>query len=147
MSKSKKNNSNNNLTENKDFGKENKNRDYKAEYNRLLPTMSSSSNVLILYTLYLLNNSSSPLYGKEMLDKVKDDIGTDSWMPSHGTHYPVLKKMVKEGLISKVKSDNNKNYYTITEVGIKELKSKIHEFQAILNDNYKILSILKRICN
>lgn len=144
--KSKRNNEVINLIGNLKIKKKATKHKYKAEYSRLLPTMSSSSNLLILYTLYLLNKSSEPLYGKEMLDTIKKNISTNSWTPSHGTHYPVLKHLVKEGFVVKVKSDDNKNYYAITEKGRNEFNNKKKEFKSILSDNYKILANLTQIC-
>lgn len=58
------------------------------------------------------------------------------WKPSFGTLYPLLRKMVKEGLI-KVKNENGKKVYSLTKKGKKiaknietlnkEIKSKVKE--------------------
>lgn len=108
------------------------NHEYKAEYNRMLPTKLSSSNLLSLYTLFLLNKSSEPLYGKEMLNKIQSIANNYVWNPSHGTYYPLLEKMDSDGLIKKVKTNRSKNFYSITELGKTELADKLNKYKPIL---------------
>ncbi|EKQ57246.1 MULTISPECIES: PadR family transcriptional regulator [unclassified Clostridium] len=106
--------------------------DYKAEYNRMFPTKMSSSNFLLFYTLFLLNKKSEPLYGKEMLIEIQRSVSVDIWKPSHGTYYPLLEEMVKAGYIEIVKNTTSKKFYSITELGKKELELRLAEFKPML---------------
>lgn len=107
-------------------------RTYKGEYNRMFPAKMSSSNFLSLYTLFLLNRISKPLYGKEILLEIQNSINIDIWKPSHGTLYPLLSDMEKNNLINVVKETPSKKYYTITILGKKELELRLNEFKGML---------------
>ena len=83
----------------------------------------SSAQFLTMYTLFVLKNG-QPAYGKQILDQIRELIGNSSWQLSHGTLYPALAKMVKEGYILLVTDDakftgriKNRKYYSITEKG------------------------------
>lgn len=106
--------------------------DYKAQYNRMFPTKLSSSNFLSLYTLFLLDKSTRPLYGTEMLKKMRGLAGSSIWNPSNGTYYPLLSQMEKDGFIEKVTSIESKNFYEITELGKQELEVKLEEYQKLI---------------
>lgn len=124
------------------------NKSYKSEYNRISPTKISSSSFLELYTLFLLNKSAEPLYGKEILREIQRDVGTDIWKPSHGTFYPLLQDMVLAGYIKIINTASSMKFYTITELGAKELEVRLREFKPILMHSAKFFStVLARICN
>lgn len=110
--------------------------DYKAEYTRLFPTKMSSSNFLSFYTLHILAKENRPLYGKEILGFLQDNIGSDVWNPSHGTLYPILSKLAKNNLIKNMKISDDKKYYTITDLGRKELKIKMMQFKPMIIESY-----------
>jgi DNA-binding PadR family transcriptional regulator len=114
--------------------------DYKAEYNRMFPTKMSSSNFLLLYTLYLLDKRDEALYGKEMLREVQRIVSVDVWKPSHGTYYPLLEEMVQANYIKNVKTTSGKKYYAITELGIEELGLRLGEFRTMLMGSTKFFS-------
>jgi len=118
----------------------NTNNDYKAEYNRMFLTKMSSSSFLLLYTLFLLNKKSEPLYGAEMLTEIRSGVSFDIWGPSHGTYYPLLERMVKAGYIENAKSTPSKKFYAITELGTEELKLKLDEFKPMLIESSKFFS-------
>ena len=82
-----------NLIGNYKAAKRNTKKDYKAKNNRMYPTKMSSSNFLLLKTLFLLNKNTNSLYGKEMLVEIQRGVSIDIWQPSHGTYYPVLDVM------------------------------------------------------
>jgi len=122
--------------------------DYKAEYTRLFPTKMSSSNFLSFYTLHILAEENRPLYGKEILGFLQDTIGSAVWKPSHGTLYPILNKLTTNNLIENVKIKDDKKYYTITELGRKELEIKTREFKPMILESYKFFSnLIKEIYN
>lgn len=83
----------------------------------------SSAHFLTMYTLFVLKDG-TPYYGKQILDQIRTLIGNSSWQLSHGTLYPALAKMVKEGYIELVTDDakftgriKNRKYYKITKQG------------------------------
>lgn len=118
----------------------NTNNDYKAEYNRMFLTKMSSSSFLLLYTLFLLNNKSEPLYGAEMLTEIRRGVSFDIWGPSHGTYYPLLERMVNAGYIENAISTLSRKFYTITELGTEELKLKLDDFKPMLIESSKFFS-------
>jgi DNA-binding PadR family transcriptional regulator len=124
----------------------NPNDEYKAEYNRMFPTKMSSSNFLLLYTLFLLDKKGEPLYGKEILTEIQRTISANIWNPSHGTYYPLLDDMVKAGYIEIVKDTSSKKFYSITKLGKKELELRLAEFEPMLIKSFdffsKIFSIM-----
>ena len=104
-------------------------KDYKRRYKGAYATnvtskgAVSSAQFLTMYTLFVLKNG-QPAYGKQILDEIRELIGNSSWQLSHGTLYPALAKMVKEGYIQLVTDDakftgriKNRKYYSITEKG------------------------------
>ncbi|MBK5241845.1 PadR family transcriptional regulator [Clostridium sp.] len=122
--------------------------DYTAKYNKLFPTKMSSSNLLLIYTLFLLDKSDEPLYGKEMLTEIERAGSTNIWKPSHGTYYPLLDDMVKSGYINNVKTTNSMKFYDITDIGRQELIFKRGEFRTMLIESSKFFSnILSQIYN
>lgn len=85
----------------------------------------SSAQFLTMYTLFVLKDG-QPAYGKQILDQIRELIGNSSWQLSHGTLYPALAKMVKEGYIELITDDakftgriKNRKYYRITEKGVR----------------------------
>lgn len=105
---------------------------YKAEYTRIFPTKMSSSNFLLLYTLFLLASKDEPLYGKEMLRDIQSNVNPSIWNPSHGTYYPLLEDMVRAGYIEIAGTIASKKLYSITKLGKEELELKLAEFKPIL---------------
>lgn len=60
-----------------------------------------------------------PMHGYEIMKFMRDSFS--HWSPSPGSIYPILRKMEKNRMISKIKR-GRKNIYKITEVGRKSLK-------------------------
>lgn len=107
-------------------------RDYRAVQNRVFPSKISGSSFLLLYTLFLLNKRSEPLYGREMLEQIQATVNVEIWKPSNGTYYPLLENMVTAGLIVIANDTGIKKYYSITKAGKIELKNKLGEFKTML---------------
>jgi DNA-binding PadR family transcriptional regulator len=111
---------------------------FKAEYSTLFPTKMSSSNFIQLYTLYLLSKTQY-MYGKQILNELISVVSEEVWKPSHGTLYPLLALLQKDGFIEVAKiekveflnrRDNRiKKYYSITEKGREELDFRLEEFK------------------
>ncbi|MBU3173703.1 PadR family transcriptional regulator [Clostridium estertheticum] len=129
-----------NLMGNYKMAKRNTKKNYKAKNNRMYPTKMSSSNFLLLKTLFLLNKNTNSLYGKEMLEEIQRDVCVDIWQPSHGTYYPVLDVMMEAGYINNVKVISGKKFYEITKLGIKELECRLVEFRPMLIESCKFFS-------
>ena len=121
--------------------------EYKNKYNMLFPARLSSSNILKLYTLYLLRDNQK-LYGKEILDIIKNISHESIWTPSHGTLYPLLQEMKALGFIKEETAKGCVKYYSITEKGEdefnkdkEELKEKIEYsskfYNNLMNNLYK----------
>lgn len=108
------------------------NNNYKSEYTRIFPTKMSSSNFLLLYTLFLLDSKDEPLYGKEMLREIQSNVSPNIWNPSHGTYYPLLEDMVRAGYIEITGTIASKKLYSLTKLGKKELELRLAEFKPIL---------------
>lgn len=119
------------------------NNNYKAEYTRIFPTKMSSSNFLLLYTLFLLDSKDEPLYGKEMLREIQSNVSPNIWNPSHGTYYPLLEDMVRAGYIEIAGTISSKKLYSITKLGKKELELRLCEFRPMLVKSYNFFS---KIC-
>lgn len=108
------------------------NHTYKGEYNRLFPTKLSSSAFLTLYTLYTLNANKETMFGTEILDEISEMLGESAWKPSHGTLYPLLKRLETEGLIYVADETKSKKYYGITFAGKQYLKENMESFKTML---------------
>jgi DNA-binding PadR family transcriptional regulator len=90
----------------------------------------STSNFLELYSLGYIINKDSEVYGKEILDNIKKH--NLEWNPSHGSFYPVINSMVKNGLIHCVYEYEAKKYYNVTEYGREYFNSRVKEFRDTL---------------
>lgn len=104
---------------------------YKNEYSMLFPAKLSSSNVLKLYTLYLLNYNKR-MYGKEILDTIATITNKIVWKPSHGTLYPLLQDMIKQGHIKEESTEGCRRYYSITESGREEYRKNKEAFKDMI---------------
>jgi DNA-binding PadR family transcriptional regulator len=86
------------------------------------------------YVLYLL--SEKELTGKDIIDEsVKRSEG--DWSPSPGLIYPLLGRLVRDGLIAELEGGK----FTITDVGLKELAKK-DEFQEDLQGQLTLVNKL-----
>jgi len=86
------------------------------------------------YVLYLL--SENELTGKDIIDESVER-SEGSWSPSPGLIYPLLGRLVRDGLIAEL--DDGK--YEITEKGTKEL-SKHGSFQDQLDAQFSLMEKL-----
>jgi DNA-binding PadR family transcriptional regulator len=90
----------------------------------------STSNFLELYSLNYIINKDSEVYGKEILDNIK--MHNLQWNPSHGSFYPVINSMVKDGLIQCVYEYDSKKYYNITSYGREYFNDRVTQFRDTL---------------
>lgn len=118
-----------------------------------LPVKMSSTNFLEVYVLYIMNVFDRPVFGYEILNAFYDNYPRASWAPVHSTLYTLLKKLVKDSLItvaddvSDIDSDNkaknkskscnryNKKYYTITPLGLETLREKLAELKPMIKNS------------
>lgn len=107
---------------------------YKDEYKRL-PVKMSSSGFLVVYVLHTLIELDRPVYGREILERISESYDKNVWSPKHSTLYPVLQKMVDDGLIELSYKDNLKRkfYYSITELGESEYYKKKQELEPVIS--------------
>ena len=110
------------------------------EFNKM--SRLSTSNFLELYSLNYIINKDSEVYGKEILDNIKRH--NLEWNPSHGSFYPVINSMVKEGLIKCVYEYDAKKYYNITEYGREYFKERVVEFKDILTKTSEFYNEIAR---
>lgn len=88
--------------------------------------LRGSTNLLILS---ILENEN--MYGYQMIKKLKIE-SENLFEFQEGTLYPILHKLEQKGLISSYWDDfsgKNRKYYTITEDGKKQLKTKKQEWE------------------
>ncbi len=77
-----------------------------------------------ILTIYILHTiKEKPKSGYEILREIKEKTG-DTWTPSKGTIYPLLKQLKEEGLIKiKEQGKRSKNIFTLTVEGKKLLNN------------------------
>lgn len=90
----------------------------------------STSNFLELYSLSYIINKDTEVYGKEILDNIKRY--NLSWNPSHGSFYPVINSMLKDGLIEYAYEYDAKKYYNVTEYGRDYFMQRVNLFRDTL---------------
>lgn len=115
-------------------------KEYKNEYKRMFPSKMSSTNFLSMYTLYYIYKAGQPVYGKEILNEIENTFDSNVWKPSHGTLYPLLRKLVKEKLLEVYTETKLKKYYIITELGKETIKNEIPELREIILSSSKFFN-------
>ena len=88
------------------------------------------------YILSLLKQQ--PMTGKEIIDKATNQSG-GRWKPSPGLIYPLLGRLLDEGLVS----EDKEGKYVITKKGL-EITSDIESFGGILQ---KQIDVMMRVGN
>jgi len=92
-----------------------------------------------LYLLSLLDEQ--PRHGYELIQALEQRFG-GTYVPSAGTIYPRLAKLVEEGLITK-REDGRRSVYDITDAGRAELHARAGELDGIeseLSDSVRRLA-------
>lgn len=114
--------------------------EYKGEYNRLFPAKMSSSAFLTLFTLFTLKTKNEPTIGYEILNEISEMLDSSIWKPSHGTLYPLLSKLEKQGLVNVTKITKTKKFYEITYAGKQYLEEQMGPFKAMLASSSNFFS-------
>jgi DNA-binding PadR family transcriptional regulator len=83
-----------------------------------------------LYLLRLLEEQ--PRHGYELIQALEQRFG-GTYVPSAGTIYPRLAKLVEDGLITK-REDGRRSVYDITDAGREELRARAGELDGIENE-------------
>ena len=94
---------------------------------------------LRLYLLSLLDEQ--PRHGYELIQALEQRFG-GTYVPSAGTIYPRLAKLVDDGLITK-REDGRRSVYDITDAGREELRARAGELDGIeseLSDSVRRLA-------
>ncbi|MFC0680477.1 PadR family transcriptional regulator [Lysobacter korlensis] len=94
---------------------------------------------LRLYLLSLLDEQ--PRHGYELIQALEQRFG-GTYVPSAGTIYPRLAKLVEDGLITK-REDGRRSVYDITDAGREELRARAGELDGIeseLSDSVRRLA-------
>ena len=102
------------------------------KYSTFVLNKLSSSTFLQLYILSCGIKKDGPIYGKEVLDYIKNF--NIAWQPSHGTLYPIIEKMKKDGLLEQAYVCENRKYYQVTPLGKDYYKERAIDFKNMLLD-------------
>jgi DNA-binding PadR family transcriptional regulator len=86
------------------------------------------------YTLYLI--SERPLTGKEIIIEAEKR-SEGEWIPSPGLIYPLLGRLLRDGLIE----ENDDGRFTITEAGLEVLDERV-KLQEQFERQYKLVTKL-----
>lgn len=118
----------------------------KNERNRQFPSKISTTSFAKLYILHLLNERS--YYGNEIIEEIKTRLN-NSWEPSPGMIYPMLRNLESEGYITGwwVEPDRRsiKNY-KLTQDGYEHYKKIKLLYKSDIQDSLTMLkSIMKDI--
>lgn len=100
--------------------------------------------LLPIYVLYILSLNSTN--GNDIANKIGERTN-GYWVPSTGGIYPLLKKFEKEKLIVGEWDDPKKRtqrIYTLTEDGLKELKSKKELLKIKMEEALQVFNIVYR---
>jgi DNA-binding PadR family transcriptional regulator len=92
------------------------------------------------YVLLILKEG--PLHGYEIMKKIEERTGF--WRPSPGTIYPLLRSLVKNGLIEVISENDRAKKYKLTQKG-KKLSEEVEEVEQKMKEN--ILEILSKVMN
>lgn len=92
-------------------------------------------------TYYTLLTLIEPLHGYIVMQKVREKSkGTVEIGP--GTLYGAFSKLLKEGLILKVKEDNRRKTYTLTPKGKEVLREQIERLEIMTQEGLKVIDSL-----
>ena len=92
-------------------------------------------------TYYILLVLVEPLHGYGVMQKVRE-ISKGLVEIGPGTLYGAFSKLLKEGLIRKVKEENRRKTYTLTPKGQEVLRIQIRRFEIMANEGLKIFDTL-----
>lgn len=87
--------------------------------------MNLPSDVLEYIVLFTCKDSAS--YGYEVVSRI-EEFSCGCWSPSTGTVYPLIDRMVEDGLLERVNSesvdegDSDRNYFVISDKGMDKLE-------------------------
>ena len=90
-------------------------------------------NLLAMYTLGYLIKKDSEIYPQEILDETKKFITT--WNVSHGTYYPMFKKLKDNGYVNLAYIFDSRKYYQITEAGRAYYEENADRYKELLEIN------------
>ena len=92
-------------------------------------------------TYYTLLALIEPRHGYSVMQKV-GEISKGTVEIGPGTLYGAFSKLLKEGLILKVKEENRRKTYTLTPKGKEVLRHQIHRLEIMAKEGSKIIDTL-----
>lgn len=92
-------------------------------------------------TYYTLLALIEPLHGYVVMQKVREK-SKGSVEIGPGTLYGAFSKLLKEGLIRKVKEDNRRKTYTLTPKGKEVLREQIRRLEIMTQEGLRVIDIL-----
>ena len=93
----------------------------------------------ILRYLVLFCCRDSPTYSYEVISKIEEFSG-GYWSPSSGTVYPLVDRLIEEGLLEEVSPDDgseDRNYFRLSEKGeeeIRDVEENMDEYKSDFED-------------
>jgi PadR family transcriptional regulator, regulatory protein PadR len=111
----------------------------KNERNRQFPTKISTTSLMKLFILTLLEEGSH--YGNQIIDEIKLRL-QGKWEPSPGMIYPLLRDLESEGFIKGWWEEPDKKsirHYRITTEGSEHLKKLKLIYKPVLEDSLIII--------
>jgi DNA-binding PadR family transcriptional regulator len=84
------------------------------------------------------------MYGKEIIDRIEERFN-NSFKPSHGIMYPLLRKLEEEGLVQAEwggddPTKKTKRFYKITTKGRLALEEEAEQFKPIVYESYILMT-------
>jgi PadR family transcriptional regulator PadR len=103
------------------------------------PLLKGTLQTIILKLL----EDNSEMYGYEITQKVKE-VSQGGIMLTEGALYPALHKLEADGLLetfTQIVDNRVRKYYRLTELGGKEVSSKLNEAVAFIDQLQNLLSL------
>ena len=94
-------------------------------------------------TFYILVTLDEPLHGYAIMQKV-EAISEGNVVIGPGTLYGAFTTLEKQGLIEKVKEEERRKYYALTEKGREVLAEQLHRLQIMVRNGLEAAPFLKK---
>lgn len=117
---------------------------YNGKYQKLFPNTMSTNALMTIYILHVLAEDGGFLYGKEIIDKIRDRFH-GVVKPSHGLMYPIMRNLEEAGLLE-AHQDGNQNvrnvrrFFRITLEGREALHAEAEKFKPVFLQSYMFFS-------
>jgi DNA-binding PadR family transcriptional regulator len=92
-------------------------------------------------TYYIMLTLIEPLHGYAVMQKI-EEISKGTVKVGPGTLYGAFTSLEKEGLIAKVKEENRRKSYVLTQKGKKALTSQIKRIEIMTQNGLSVIDLL-----